>query len=79
MKPVNNPQQSRSNVMSKSSFGPSTQNAATTVDDQSTNKNLSKLEEVLRRQRERLESMSGSFGGVNSGDPNQIGSDEAQN
>lgn len=26
-----------------------------------TNKNLSKLEEVLKRQRERLESMSGSF------------------
>lgn len=46
-------------VVSKSSFGPSNQNAATTIDDQSTSKNLSKLEEVLRRQRERLESISG--------------------
>lgn len=55
-----------SNVISKTSIGPSNQNAATTVDDASTNKNLSKLEEVLRRQRERLESMSGSFNGQGS-------------
>ena len=52
------------NVISKSSFGPpsTSHNQPTTVDDNhSTNKNLSKLEEVLRRQRERLDSMSGSF------------------
>ena len=50
------------NQVSKDSFKTSNNNAPTTVDDQSTNKNLSKLEEVLRRQRDRLESMSGSFG-----------------
>ena len=47
--------QTASNVISKSSL-PGSQNAATTIDDHSTNnQKLSKLEEVLRRQRERLE------------------------
>ena len=67
-----------SNVVSKSSFGPSNQNAPTTVDDASTNQNLSKLEEVLKRQRERLDSMSGSFGNQ-VGAPTNQASVEGQN